>query len=355
MKNKDLIYNLVPQQKFYDSMGADWKPIIMFNQFPNIRSKYCNTDTFGLRFNNLKDNSKKISIFENTISNKKKNAIIIGNSTTFGEGQSSDEKTISNFLTENSEYNFYNFSGRGFSGFQEIAQFLILNHNVLNLDRIIVISGVNDSYLPYFIDKFDDEQTPIFGYNKFLKTMSNASRGWKNKIFKALFSNFLKNKKKDWNRINSLNWRDELFGSSTLKSEDNIEVSKDVALKQILERNINIWSFITKGMNIKFDYILQPVGSWCKPVKTKEEEAIFNEENNLSSNQKIFKHVDHNKYLLVKKIIRNATNKNGLNFCDMNEEFNNNELEEKWLFTSRLHLSDMGSEILSKKIIEKIL
>ena len=50
--------------------------------------------------------------------------------------------------------------------------------------------------------------------------MSNASRGWKNKIFKALFSNFLKNKKKDWNRINSLNWRDELFGSSTLKSEE---------------------------------------------------------------------------------------------------------------------------------------
>tara|TARA_B100001093_G_scaffold517139_1_gene597781 strand:- start:143 stop:1210 length:1068 start_codon:yes stop_codon:yes gene_type:complete len=355
MKNKDLIYNLVPQQKFYDSMGADWKPIIMFNQFPNIRSKYCNTDTFGLRFNNLKDNSKKISIFENTVSNKKKNAIIIGNSTSFGEGQSSDEKTISNFLTENSEYNFYNFSGRGFSGFQEIAQFLILSHNVLNLDRIIAISGVNDSYLPYFIDKFDYEQTPIFGYDKFLKTMSNASRGWKNKIFKALFGNFLKNKKKDWDRINSLNWRDELFGSNNLKSEDNIAVSKDVVLKQILERNINIWSFITKGMNIKFDYILQPVGSWCKSTKTKEEEAIFNEENNLSSNQKIYKYVDHDKYLLVKKILRNAADKNGLNFYDMNEEFNNDELKEKWLFTSRLHLSDMGSEILSKKIIEKIL
>ena len=355
MKNKDLIYNLVPQQKFYDSMGADWKPIIMFNQFPNIRSKYCNTDIFGLRFNNLKDKSKKISIFENIIANKKKNAIIIGNSTSFGEGQSSDQKTISNFLTENSEYNFYNFSGRGFSGFQEIAQFLILSHNVLNLDRIIAISGVNDSYLPYFIDKFDYEQTPIFGYDKFLKTMSNASRGWKNKIFKALFGNFLKNKKKDWDRINSLNWRDELFGSNNLKSEDNIAVSKDVVLKQILERNINIWSFITKGMNIKFDYILQPVGSWCKSTKTKEEEAIFNEENNLSSNQKIYKYVDHDKYLLVKKILRNAADKNGLNFYDMNEEFNNDELKEKWLFTSRLHLSDMGSEILSKKIIEKIL
>ena len=115
-------------------------------------------------FNNLKDNSKKISISENTISNKKKNAIIIGNST-----NKLYEKTISNLKTENLKYNFYNFSGRGFSGSQEIAQFLILNHNILNLDRIIVISGVNDSYLPYFIDKFDDEQTPIFGYNKFLK------------------------------------------------------------------------------------------------------------------------------------------------------------------------------------------
>ena len=77
-------------------------------------------------------------------------------------------------------------------------------------------------------------------------------------------------------------------------------------------------------------------------------------ENNLSSNQKIFEHIDHNKYLFVKKILRNATNKNGLNFYDMNEDFNNNELKDKWLFTSRLHLSDMGSEILSKKIIEKL-
>ena len=34
MKNKDLIYNLVPQQKFYDSMGADWKPIIMCRWYP---------------------------------------------------------------------------------------------------------------------------------------------------------------------------------------------------------------------------------------------------------------------------------------------------------------------------------
>ena len=194
-KNKNRIkYLLAPQTKFYDSMPAKWKPFIMFNQYPNIRSKYCNTDIFGLRFNNLIDKNKKISIFDQYPDSKKEGAVIIGNSLTFGEGQTSDQKTIPNILTENSKYNFYNLSGRGFSGYQELNNFLILKNKIKNLKKIVIISGLNDSILPFFIKDYESEQVPIFGYNRYTNVMRGSTIGWKNKFAKFLLNSFLKKK-----------------------------------------------------------------------------------------------------------------------------------------------------------------
>ena len=72
-RNKNKIkYSLAPQTKFYDSMAAKWKPFVMFNQYPNIRSEFCNTDKYGLRFNKVtKKNLKNLQYLNNTISIKK--------------------------------------------------------------------------------------------------------------------------------------------------------------------------------------------------------------------------------------------------------------------------------------------
>ena len=46
-------------------------------------------------------------------------------------------------------------------------------------------------------------------------------------------------------------------------------------MQEIFTRNINIWSSLAKGMNVDIDYILQPVGSWCKSIQTNEEKKYF--------------------------------------------------------------------------------
>ena len=70
----------------------------MFNQFSNIRSKICNTDNHGLRFNHSLNLGKMTQYLIN-ITIKKDGAAIVGNSLSFGEGQSCDEKTISSVLS----------------------------------------------------------------------------------------------------------------------------------------------------------------------------------------------------------------------------------------------------------------
>lgn len=57
-------------------MGASWRPFSMHGQFSNIRSKYCNTDTNGFRFNN-KAPKRKISIFDNNNKSKKKKELLL--------------------------------------------------------------------------------------------------------------------------------------------------------------------------------------------------------------------------------------------------------------------------------------
>ena len=88
-------YKLV-QLKFYDSMNASWKPFYMFSHFEDLRSDYCNTDADGLRFNSY--NGRFNSIFDEV--HERESGIVIGNSTAFGEGTSSDSITISNLLSE---------------------------------------------------------------------------------------------------------------------------------------------------------------------------------------------------------------------------------------------------------------
>tara|TARA_B100000780_G_scaffold267993_1_gene225554 strand:+ start:3311 stop:4387 length:1077 start_codon:yes stop_codon:yes gene_type:complete len=347
-------YLLAPQTKFYDSMAAKWKPFIMFNQYPNIRSQYCNTDIFGMRFNNLTDKHKKISIFNQYPDSNKEGAVIIGNSLSFGEGQSSDKKTISNILTENTKYNFYNLSGRGFSGYQELNNFLILKHKIKNLKKIIIISGLNDSILPFFIKDYESEQAPIFGYDRYTNVMRSSAIGWKNKLAKFLLNPFLKKKNEYWERANHLNWREEIFGENYNFEEHNDKLTSLQNMEDIMKRNIQIWSNLAKGMDIEIDFILQPVGSWCKDVKTSEEEKIFQEEDQITYLYNIYKHVELEKYSSVKKILEKTTRKNFINFIDMNEIFNQEALADKWLFTSKFHVTDLGSKIIAENLINKL-
>lgn len=352
MGKKPIKYVLAPQTKFYDSMGANWKPFLMFNHFSNIRSKFCNTDIFGLRFNNLEDIKNKISIFDEKIDIKKKKAVLIGNSTAFGEGASCDQKTISSFLSQMSDYHFFNFCGRGFSGYQEINNFLLLANKINNLERIIIVSGLNDSYLPYYVKDFDDLQVPIYGYKTFQKAMKNSSRGWKNKLFKLFLGKFFR-EGINWSKVNTLNWHEELYKKESKLNVVQKKLTPDEHLKDIVERNFLIWATIANGMKIKIDFMLQPVGSWCNKKLSTQEEKLFQEENNSKKLQDIYQYVDKNKYELYKDILKKSAKKNNVNFLDCNDIFSEKRFDNEWLFINRFHLTDLANKYVAESLVKK--
>ena len=346
-------YKLAPQTKFYDSMAANWKPFIMFSQFPNLRSKFCNTDANGLRFNNYNYKNNFISIFDENVKTNKKKAVIVGNSFSFGEGASSDSQTISNLLSENSDYHFYNLSGRGFSGFQEITNFLLHSNYLRKLDKIIIISGCNDAFLPYYKKNiFENFLEPIHGYKLFKSSMKKTASGWKNRLAKLLLGNIFKNI--NWDRINRLNWKNEISNRFE-KLENNVPKNPDEHLQLIIENNIRHWSVISKGMNVEVDFVLQPVGTWTRKKLTKEENDLFSEEISMEGQEIIYKHIDIKKYNFMREILKKTTSQNGINFLDLNEYFCHDKFNEEWLFLSRFHFNDKGNKYLSDYLLSKLI
>ncbi len=333
--------NNLPQIKFYDSMQPKWRPFLMFNHFSNLRSQFCNTDIYGLRFNKFVKNrkDKKISIFEEG-KTKKNKGVILGNSTAFGEGSSTDSNTISAILSKISKFHFYNLCGRGYSGYQEIMNFFLLSHKIKNLKKIVVISGLNDSILPFYIKNFDDYNTPTYGYNLFNVAMSSIVTGWKKKALKYLLQPFFGNTL-NFQALNRINFLDQLkINKTTNILKFNTKKNLLDAYNDIIDRNFFLLSKLEESKKIKIYFILQPVGSWCEKQLTKEEKILFSEENKNIKLKKIYQHVDKKKYKIVRKIIIEKSKKYRIKFLDLNQIFSARKYSNEWFFLSRFHIND---------------
>jgi len=114
-----------------------------------------------------------------------------------------------------------------------------------------------------------------------------------------------------------------------------------------------IWSTIAKGMNVKIDFVLQPVGSWCTKKMSSEEEKLFNEENQ-SDLRKIYKYVDQKKYILFRNILIKSCQKHGINFLDFNTIFSDKKFDEKWIFLNRFHATDIGSKLIAEELVKNL-
>lgn len=330
-----LKYKLAPQTKIYDSMRAKWRPFIMFNQFSNFRSKVCNTDMYGLRYNSIK-HAKKQSVID-TIKEGKKVGLILGNSMAFGEGATSDETTISSFLSKFSNYHFLNFCGRGFSGLQEITNYLLLCHKINNLKKIIVISGLNDSFLPFHINqnKNDRYLTAIHGYKLFDKNMENQSLGWKKRILKNMFL------------LNEKTKKEKLLKFSNSR--------KKKILSEIIKRNFQLLNLISNKSKIDITFVLQPVGSWCKKSRSIEEKALFKEENQNPYLKNLYSYVNKKNYLIMRKLILRETKKYKIKFFDSNDFLDQKKFDRKWFFVSNFHVNDECNKIISNELKERFL
>ena len=291
-------YKYCPQLKVYDVIGYRWLPSLMFMNRPNFRSKICNTDIYGLRFNSkqhLDLNNKSIFDFKT----EKHKSLMVGSSTTFGVGSTLDDKTIPSILSNKSNH-VYNFGGRAFNGFQEIILTEMMIDKLKDIKNIILYSGMNDIYMSYNEKFLISNPGPFYFSKSFINKMEFQDLSLKRKILKIIFPNL----NVDYKHVSRKELIDYLIGNKKNQGNEKYLPFPRINLNEIISRNIKIWKLLSKSMGTKITFFVPPFMPWCKNREnyTKEEKEIAEYIGNLDEdrNMRYLDNIEGDYELIIK-------------------------------------------------------
>ena len=320
------VYKYLPYMKVYDALENTWSPYLMLKQKNLIKNSVLNTDKFGFRYT---DSFKKFSILDDPEKNKDQEQIaVIGNSTAFGIGSSSDKKTISSYLSLLSNKKVYNLALRTCNSFQEIILFLQVINEFKNLKAVVIISGFNDVLIDKYVKNKLLLTPPLF----YQRRLNNMSKSLKKNLFRDLFNKITFNHRNDEN--------------------SNVEVDNEFDWKKNFSKNIKIWSSLSQEFNFKIVFALQPYYKWSKKTYTNEEKRIFHEMENEKKikTYDVLKNFNHKDHLEIGDYFDKICKKNNIQYIDLNKVLKSYDESNKWLFVDALHLTDLGYKIISEKI-----
>lgn len=346
----------------YDKIGTVWLPYLMYFHSPNYRSSVLNTDSRGFRI--TYQGSRKISDFKDIDAPV---CLFIGNSVAFGVGATSDHNTIPSILNLNSEDIWLNFGGRAFSSTQEFLLFIVNHHHLKNIKKIILFSGLSNLVLYYLSQEYSKELGSFFFWNQFNQAMNKTQLSIKRKILKTVFKPIYR-EKIDYSRVTKKELLEYILGKKAKNNPNDRTVSgmdrnavahekrKDDLL-YVLQRDIRNWKLISGALGIKLHYVLQPLANWTRKKNSKEEEMLFSELDNHPANQwKILKNnMDYNQYLWFSKHVKEICGSCEISFFNMNEGLSSKQIDGKWLFVDRAHLTDEGNQIIAEILKEQVI
>ena len=169
----------------------------MYFHTPNVRSSTVNTDELGFRITNFNGFDYSIGgdeLYSNDVS------FIVGSSTAFGVGATSDRMTLSSLLSQKSGRLFLNLGGRAFGSTQELILFNQVAHKYPRINDVIIFSGLNELYLSRFRQSGGYFGSFYFA-EQFKDSMNQSILSPKRKLLKFLL-HLIFGDKIDYNLIN---------------------------------------------------------------------------------------------------------------------------------------------------------
>ena len=305
----------------YDELGTrqEWVPYLMYFNPCNAVLKSVSTDDRGFR---------KTTGGEST----KSTALLIGGSTVFGIGATSDGATITSRLNGLTKNNWHNFGGRAFNSTQEAM--LVHLSNTTKVDGpIVVMSGINNLTRLLLPGNFSSMYGAFFQQSFFEKQMATAAVG-NRELLQMLIKGLLKK-----------------FGigksaKSLSKSETSTKADAYSAMLKVFERDCEYLQMFAKHHGTTASFAMQPFAPWMsKTLSTQETQlfALLDQEGGGFS--PVLKELTEYKKKYSQDL-QTICSKVGMKYLDLNES---PELQRpEWLFVDRAHLTDAGYDTVAK-------
>ena len=307
---------LTPQMHDYDNLAHEWHPYVMFLSRPNYISEVVNTDSLGFRKSKFQGENVSTA---NSV-NYDKASILVGGSSAFGVGSTSDSKTLSSLLGNILMEPWLNFGGRAFNSTQE---FILFSKNISNLPKIskvVLFSGLNNLYLSQYYER---NYPPFFFSNHFYLNMELSSKKYLSNVIKKQINN-------KWDH------------------------SRDLHLSNAVSATLNdlyLWKKFSEALNFEIFFVLQPFAHWLKSNVSPEEASLFKyldsrRDRGVPWSELSSKYIYNNYSSPISDYCRD----NEIKYIDMNAKLPTDE----WYFVDRVHLTDRGYEKVAEVVSDFI-
>ena len=319
---------IVPQMRDYDELGMnqEWVPHLMYFHPRNASLRSISTDEYGFR----KTSGAKID---------SPTALLVGGSSVFGIGATSDSTTISSLLNTLTKFNWHNLGGRSFTSTQEVT--LLHLKNLKKIDGpIVVMSGANNLTRSLMFGSFSPMYGAVFYQRLFEQQMKSAAVG-NRELVRQLIAGLR-----------------EKFGigkkptAQTASHTSGNRAESYKAMLAVFERDCEYINMLAKHNSTSASFVLQPFAPWINKSLTSQEVELFELlDQEAESFSRILTEMADHKAQYARDVEAICTTA-GLKFLDLNIA---SELQQpEWLFVDRVHLTDAGYSVVAKLLVRDL-
>ncbi len=319
------------EEKFTSKGEIRWLPHLLFFHPAGHRSDVVNTDSVGFRYAVDGDRSCSVADLGPATSVR----LLVGSSTVFGIGASSDAWTLPSRLNVHDERagTWLNFGGRSFNSTQELLLLTLYRHLLPQVDEIVLFSGFNNLSLARMPQIKDEDHGMYFYYTKYNELIASG------RDTKALspVRNFLRRTVEEPT-------------PPPPGIEEQIDYAADLTL-----RHLDAWKALSSTWNAKITYMLQPLSGWVRDKGSEEEELIFDELERLGGFAAMYGDIlsrDVNRDYAEK--LERGAKEIGVDFVNFSPVMAESAGADDWLFIDRIHLTDGGHDFVARKILENL-
>ena len=356
-------YQIAPQMRDYHAARHVFAPYVMQINAPNYRSSYFSTDEFGFRTTIYQGEPLELQQYHDSALNGHR-AALVGDSTSFGAGATSDASTIPSLLNRTTPWVWFNFSGRTYHSTQELIMFILFAPR--KVEQVVILSGINNfdmsyrwfnvasTYLPPFYSQaiylaaldfyFNSPSLPLLGKDLWSVAKRALKRILRRKAgpvhsTNVFFPDFIR----------------ERFFSHTRELECLLQDPGCITRSLWrFERDIQLWSALVGQNRGAVTFILQPVPEWTCKVPSPEEKKLFEyvREQRGEAWEKVstFLKDEGDSY---RSGVKRICERSGVRFFDANEfPFLK---DDQWTFLDRYHLTDRGQALIAHFIADHVI
>ena len=310
----------------YDELGMnqEWVPHLMYFHPRNASKPSVSTDQFGAR---------------NSVGTKPNapTALLVGGSSVFGIGATSDSTTIPSLLNSSTRYNWLNLGGRAFNSTQEVILVHLANIKKIN-GPIIVMSGINNLIRSLMPGSFSPMYGAFFQQGLFEQQMKSAAIG---------------NRALTRQLIAGLRGKLGLTKKTVTAAQSNSSKTESYAsMLKVFERDCEYLQMLTKKNNTTATFVMQPFIPWLNKSLTPQEINLFALlDQEAESFSRVLLEIEQCKDEYRHDIER-ICERVGMRFFDLNSA---SELKRpNWLFVDRAHFTDEGNDTVAKLLVREL-